>query len=261
MIILAQGPEITKVTKEEALNEIRAVAHLDSDTDVTMENYDGKWYAAWNQKEANFPDAANDADDESPGPKSEGPDDAAPSPDGESDSDDDSDDDPDGDGIPSSEDDNKKKEHDPDKHLLTEIHDSLKKLLMALGIPDGNATPSPNPAAPSPDANPTALPGEENPVQEIRHERALKPGETPPGQTPVGAPAFSSVVPDNHPWKAYEKTAASFVVKEPLNEGETLASFDSELARVAHNTPFKVKQSTVIQENGKPFAVAQISRY
>lgn len=72
--------------------------------------------------------------------------------------------------------------------MLTQIADKLGIVPggdpMAMGAEDAPLPPPPGP--------PPGPPGGGHPGNEILHRTKLKPGETPPGGTPVGAPAFAS---------------------------------------------------------------------
>jgi hypothetical protein len=87
----------------------------------------------------------------------------------------------------------------------------------------------------------------------------LKPGEAPPGSTPIGAPAFASVA-DDHPWKDVLGKKRTFKVDEPIGD-MTLASVKAELDSLAEGTGYQVKQLIEARnESGQRVASALISR-
>jgi hypothetical protein len=104
------------------------------------------------------------------------------------------------------------------EHQLAQLTDMLTKITDALGLSDPSGmVPGMDDGAVPPPGGPEGPPGlggppgagpdkpgvgSDNKMHTV-HERSLKPGEAPPGTTPVGAPAFASVkVDNNHPWKA-----------------------------------------------------------
>lgn len=156
---------------------------------VSLSRRGDKWVATLLEpKEAEFPPKSDDDSEEAPpGPPSdEGGDDS------ESDSESDSDG-PFGEEGPS--DGPPKKEKGGEAHELAAVLDILTAIADKLGVvPGGPAVPgADDPMAPPPPGPPGPPPGgPPGGPQEILHRTKLKPGETPPGGTPVGAPAFAS---------------------------------------------------------------------
>jgi hypothetical protein len=90
------------------------------------------------------------------------------------------------------------------------------------------------------------------------HERALKPGEVPPGGTPVGAPAFASVAAD-HPWAHTVGKVPHFRVAEELGEGQKIEDAEAELQSIASAGGFKVSTVRPLRgENGERIISAVI---
>lgn len=90
------------------------------------------------------------------------------------------------------------------------------------------------------------------------HERAMKPGETPPGGTPLGAPAFSSVSPD-HPWANTLGKVAHFRVAENIGN-RNIVEVERELQTIASSGGFKVSNFTpFFDEHGARHVTATIT--
>lgn len=270
-----EGPLTSKVSRTQAEEKLRNRTDLlPRGTEYELWEHAGQWLAAWHQSGPPF-GAPADGEEESPGPKSEGPGDTVPSPDGPEKGPEDEeggDEGPpsdDSEGGPPKGDKDKEKGEKGDLKLDHEIYDLLQKIVVALGIDTGGPEDSPvpgeetPPAPPGPPAGPPG--GGPGGPQEIKHERALKPGEAPPGTTPVGAPAFASV---EHPWKdlltvedgRLKPRVANFFVEERWPTERPVAEFEAEARRVAHGTGFKVKQTTrSTDEDGNPTVKAFIS--
>lgn len=269
-----QGPPTQKISRKRAKELLEDHSAIPKDAEYDLWAQGGRWVAAWHQ--ANPFGEPADEEEEAPGPKSEGPDDTAPEPPDADKGDDEGDDKPptdDGEGGPPKGDDDKKdKGEKADLKLDHEIFDLLQKIVVALGIDTGGPEDSPVPGEEGPPAPPPAAPphpaGPSGPDQEVKHERALKPGEAPPGTTPVGAPAFASV--EKHPWKDLLKVedgqikprVASFFVEEHWPEDRPVSEFEYEARRVAHGTGYKVKQTKRgTDEDGNPTVKALISSH
>lgn len=151
------------------------------------------WVAALLEpKVAEFP-PADDSEDEAPEPKSEEPkEDEAEDKGGEDD----------GESGPPSNDGPPSKGKDSEKAEVKELLDLVHKICDALGIapspdpmggPDdlGAGPDGPMPPGPGPDGPPPPDAGGPPAHQEIIHRTKIKPGEAPPGVTPLGAPSFS----------------------------------------------------------------------
>jgi len=260
------------MTREAAVEAAKTSPQFPKNADdITVEELDGHWVAAIHVADNPFGGPA-DATDDAPGPKSEGPGDTQDVKPDDHDSDDggppEDHDELDGDEGPPKDGDEKDK--GGETHKIDALFDAVQKILVALGIPDTEGE-SPIPGEeppegpPGPEAGP---PGDEPPApEEVHHEKSLKPGEVPPGQTPVGAPAFSSVNPiiargEKHPWEGLIGVAATFEVEERVPDHFSAADVDEELREIALGTGFKVKQAHVETDaNGHRVAKALISAY
>jgi hypothetical protein len=272
-IIFATGPKVSELTREAALAAAKESPRFPKDADaIAIEELDGHWVAAVHVADNPFGGPADESDD-APGPKSEGPGDTKPDDGGEPPKDDGGSDDgssDDGEGGPPKHD---EKGEGGEIKIEHHILDLLTKIVTALGIPlDEGVSPVPGEEAPpgpppGPPGGPPGAGGPPGPDQEVKHERALKPGEVPPGATPVGAPAFSSTNPiiargEKHPWESLIGVAATFEVEERVPDHYGATEVDEELSEVAKDTGFKVKQTKVYtDENGHRIAKALISAY
>jgi hypothetical protein len=248
-IKIVRGPSSTRLTKEAAASELQKLPGFPQEASFTIEEVDGRWVAAvLVPKQAGpFPPAADDS--EPSGPPS-GP----PADDGTGADSSDGEDKPPKEkkeegGEPSSEGAPKEDGKMSVEHQLAQLTDMLTKITDALGLSDPSgmvpgmddgamAPPGGPPGPPGLDAGPPAPPGKpgvgaDNKMHTV-HERSLKPGEAPPGTTPVGAPAFASVqVDDNHPWKsAIESSVKEFEVESPIGD-EPLSAVAAELKSLA----------------------------
>jgi hypothetical protein len=274
-IIFAKGPPTTKVSKTEAEAAIKRNPDFPKGAEVTVEELEGHWVAAVHVADGPPFGQPADSSEESSGPKSEGPDDTSPDDGG---SDDEGSDAPPkddgGDGPPHKDDGG-----GGDKALLHHVLDLVSQIGMALGIPPAGAgaegmVPGEEgpPAPPGPPHGPSdgphggpphGPPGAGGPDQEIKHERTMKPGEAPPGTTPVGAPAFAHTFKGGpHPWSEVIGKVPSFDVEERIPDDHTIANVDHELQELAYGTPYKVKQIVESRnEHGHRIARAKISVY
>lgn len=231
---------------------------------------DERWIAAFAVESAPPFGAPADDDEESAGPKSEGPDDTAPADDGP----------PSPDGPPSDDggeppkDKGEKGDKGGDKALLHQLLEGLTQIGEALGVPIGlgdSPVPGPDdplgaggpPVPPPPHApGPPGLGGPGGPpgAEKSIHERALKPGEVPPGGTPIGAPAFAKVSPD-HPWAHIAGKVASFEVSERIGD-EPLPKIHDELQNLARTAGYKVHRfGENVDDEGYRVAFATISAH
>ena len=251
-INIISGPPTSKVSKEEAEAQLLAHKSFPKNASYALSEVEGRWIAAI---------AAGPFE-----PSGEEPSDGPPKPDFDSEPEEKSDG---GSDFPEE----KKEDHEPKKEdkgdkekggELGEIKELLTTLLTALGLSPEGAEDSPIPGLEGPppppgDHNP-AVPGEQGADNKTHtvHERALKPGESPPGTTPVGAPAFASVS-DNHPWREVIGKKKSFVVEEPIANAR-LADVQAELSKLAEGTGYSVKQLREGNVDGKRTARALISQ-
>jgi hypothetical protein len=279
---LIEGPLVTEMSRQKAENGLRQlVSKRESKVAYAMEQIAGRWVAALveeddedEEKKDETKESATkqsgpppfgggapaDDDEESAGPKSEGPDDKEPS-EGDGDSDDD------GGAAPP-------KAPKPEKGEagkggeLHKILQMLETLFTALGLPNdvgeppeaGPGTPPPPPPhAPGP-PGPASPPGVKPNEQHVIHERVTKPGETPPGGTPVGAPAFASVR-DDHPWAKIAGRTASFEVFAELGN-RTLEEALPDLQALAREIGYRVGRLREARgEQGQRVAVAVITKH
>lgn len=272
-IIFATGPKVGTMTREAAVEAAKTSPQFPQGADdITVEELDGHWVAAIHVADNPFGGPADQTDD-APGPKSEGPGDTKPEEGGDEGppKDDEGAGPDDGeDGPPKPED---GKEKGGESHELHALLDAVQKILVALGIPDSEGAEGASPVPgeeppegpPGPEAGP---PGAGAPPPPAGPEgKSLKPGEVPPGQTPVGAPAFSHTNPiiargEPHPWEGLIGVAATFEVEERVPDHYSATDVDDELREVAYGTGFKVKQTHVhTDESGHRIATALISAY
>ena len=270
-IIFATGPKVETMTREAAVEAAKTSPQFPKNAeDITVEELDGHWVAAIHVADSPFGGPADETGD-APGPKSEGPGDTEPpKEDGPpKDEEPDGDEGEDGDGPPKE---GEEKGKGGESHKIDALFDAVQKILVALGIPDAEAV-SPVPGEeppegpPGPDGAPPAAEAPPAP-DEVHHEKSLKPGEVPPGQTPVGAPAFSHTNPiiargETHPWEGLIGVTATFEVEERVPDHYSAADVDAELQEVAYGTGFKVKQAQVYtdEQTGHRIAKALISAY
>ena len=264
-VLEIEGPLVKKASRESAETALVSHPSFPKGAAYTLEERNGHWFATIlpNAKLAEFPPGDEDSDDEAPAePKSEKPSfgDGDKSDEGGSDSD--SDGGSDGPPKPKSEHGDKPSGGGVEAQIeaLTAL---VTQLVTALGIGGPDASPVPPPPGPGPGGppGPPGPPGHGHPgVQEIQHIKALKPGEAPPGTTPVGAPSFSSVQ-NNHPWAETLSKVASFYVDEKI--GDTpLVTIHQELSSLASGVNAKIYQlRESVDENGERRAQAIISRY
>lgn len=274
-IIFATGPKVTTMTREAAIEAAKTSPQFPKNAnDISVEELDGHWVAAIHVADSPFGGPA-DATEDAPAPKSEGPEDTAPPEEKEETPKNDNPDDDGGeDNGPPHKSEGDEHGKGGENHKIDALFDAVQKILVALGIPDIEGE-NPVPGEELPDGPPGpegGPPGAGAPPapDEVHHEKALKPGEVPPGQTPVGAPAFSSVYPDNpivqragdHPWETLAGVLGTFEVEERVPDHYSATDVDAELREVAHGTGFKVKQAQVWTDaDGHRIAKALISAY
>lgn len=282
-IELVMGPPISGpngMSKEAATQALKRHPEFPKGADFTVQAMDDRWVAAFVVK-SEFPPSGGDQEEESPAPKSEpgGDEGAAPEP---SDSgSDEKKDDGGSDGPPSDGGDGEEhKHHDGDKGGgLHEIKALLDLICTSLGIDPTMALGGPDSMVPGPDGGlggppppggpagpPPGPPGAGGPPpghggppgeQKIIHQRALKPGEVPPGGTPMGSPSFSSV--KDHPWANTIGKVPHFRVAEEIGDRD-IVEVENELQTIARAGGFKVARFTPFRdENNKRHVTAVIS--
>lgn len=262
------GPSSARISKEAAAKKLAEHPEFPEGATFELEEVEGRWVAAIaSEKVAEFPPKSEDEGSEGPAEEApeapaEGPADDAPAEGGEEK--------PEGDDKGG---DKPKGEHDKKGGELDQVLHLLTTLCTALGIDPLGADASPvpgldeGPAAPVPGEVPAPHGhdgppageglGNDNKTHTV-HERALKPGEAPPGTTPIGSPAFASVG-DDHPWKNVLGQKRTFKVEEPIGDAK-LADVKAELDALADGTGYKVAQLREAEVNGQRIARALISR-
>jgi hypothetical protein len=259
------GPPSARVTKEAAAKKLAEHPQFPEGAAYELEDVDGRWIAAIaSEKVAEFPPAKGEE-----GPPAEAPE--PPAEDGPPTEDGPPVDDGEGEDKPK-EDKGEKGDEKGKGGELAKIEHLLTTLLTALGLDpagaDGSPVPGPDADFPGgPEGGPEGLdggaptgppaPGHDDKTHTV-HERALKPGEAPPGSTPVGAPAFASVA-DDHPWKGVLGKKRTFKVEEEIGD-QPLSSVQAELSQLADGTGYSVAQLTEAQQDGRRVARALISR-
>lgn len=229
-LITVPGPPVASVSRPDAIEQLYNHPRFPKNAklaDIFEEN--GKWTAKL--KVAEFPPggiADDDSDDDDLGvnkpPKKNKNDYEGPNGDNSDEpidegSDDESSDDSGAKGE------GDKKDKGGEKHEIGELLKKVDALLTALGIsapgddadspvpgPEGGDVPDapvpPPPGAGAPPHGGHGGPGGPPPFP----TRGLKPGEAPPGSTPVGAPAFASV--KDHPFSEFLGKVQSFEVSD-----------------------------------------------
>lgn len=138
------------------------------------------------------------------------------------------------------------------EHTLAELSTLVHAIADHMGIgpgPDVGVPGAEDPMAPpGPPMPPPAGPPGAPPIshQEITHKTKLKPGDTPPGVTPIGSPAFSSI-----------QRMASFDAFDDT-PGKSIKEAKAELEELYGPHGFKVRQIKRV-ENGTRLA-AKLSR-
>lgn len=244
------GPPTAKVSRTQAEEKLLAHPLFPKGAAYALDSVQGHWVAAFTHESAP-PDAF--ADGGGPGQTLDGPPEPSEAPKGPDETpevDSEGEDKPKGD----------KKDKGGEKGELGEIKELLTVLLTALGLgpdglgPDANPVPGADEGPPPP---PPDAPGADNKTHTV-HERALKPGESPPGTTPVGAPAFAHVRED-HPWKGILGVKKTFKIEEPIGDDESISAIASELKGLAEETgSYQIEQLGEFNSNGRRIAHALV---
>lgn len=235
---IIKGPPVARMSRTAAEKKLQEIPQMKEALSWELRDIDGTWVAAVTlPKEATtkqatpppFAPADEAAPDEAAPP--EGP----PTDDGGDE------------GPPSDEGDEKPKDEGKGEkgleHQVEALTHMLTKLMTALGLGDPTGPPEGpmghegDPGAPPLGPEGAGPDGKTHTV----HERALKPGEAPPGTLPVGSPTFASTNPD-HPWKDYVGVKRSFTLEEPIGD-RTMASVRDELNQIANGTGYSVKRA------------------
>jgi hypothetical protein len=220
------------LSQEEALESLYSHPQFVEGSRVSsIRQSGGLWIATLLEpKNAEFPPIKDeDSDSEEPKPPKE-----------EDDSDSDEDGGPD---IPESPEGPKDDEGKGPKGELGQVLQLLHEIVDALGIGPEPALPGaedgPPPGLDAPPAPPAAkAPGPPKPAKP-----KLRPGETPPGVTPINTPAFSSV-------DDLKGRVASFSAKSEPNEFSSVKEAKASLEATFGEAGYKVKQ---IKRNGTSF--------
>jgi hypothetical protein len=271
--IIIPGPPTTRVSRAQAEDKLKGHPRFPKGSSYAIEEVEGRWVAAFTV-EAAPPFGGGDeapANDAAPTPPS---DDSAPEGDDGASADnfDGSDEKlPGEEGKPGEGDEKGEKgggELGEIKHMLTTLLTA-----MGLGGPDASMLGGEEVGPPDAGHDPTAPPAEpphgsddmdprDNKTHTV-HERALKPGEAPPGTTPVGAPSFASVrIPDDHPW--HDRIASGdkeWVATDYMEDGEPIKVIANELKALAEPYGYKVQQLQAgVDSAGNRVARARIAR-
>ena len=230
-VSIIPGPLTSKVSKEDAEDKLTNNPRFPKDSSYTLDEVEGRWVAAIVEADGPPPPPLDTPEDfasldDTPEETPEKPKD-------------------------------EKEDKDKDKSIEDKVEhltDLLTKVVDALGLGDKPEKPAED-APPSPDSPEDDAHHKDH----LIHERALKPGEAPPGTTPVGAPAFSNVRED-HPWKNVAGQAATFTVEDEV--GNTpLSEVQGELKALASEIGYTVKQVRHSEDNGTYKVAALISKY
>jgi hypothetical protein len=100
-----------------------------------------------------------------------------------------------------------------------------------------------------PPAPPSGKPGvDASGKQHVVHERSLKPGEAPPGTTPIGSPSFAHV--KGHPWEEDIRQGAKEILLEDVQGDDSIGVIASELRGLAEPVGYRVEQITPFDRGG-----------
>lgn len=245
------GPPTSHVSRKEAEEKLVANPRFPKNASYTLEAVEGRWIAAISHKQSAPPPAF--ADGGGAGDTPDGP----PSPDEEPKgppSDDESDldlpgDKPEGeDGPPK--DDGEDKGKGSIEEQVSHLTELLTTVVEALGlgghhhdespVPGLDDAPHGEPGLDGPPGGPPA-PASGDGKSHTVHERALKPGEAPPGTTPIGAPSFASVSSD-HPWHGILGQKKTFTVEEVIGKDAKISAISAELNKLSEGTGYRVAQ-------------------
>lgn len=257
------GPSVQKVASAtEAEDMLRKTPGFPNGAQVKLTNLNGHWIAAI-AKIAGPPFGDEGGE---PGGGSEPPEPAGPPSDsGESESEPKPDEG--GEEKPKKD---KEKGHGGEEHLITQIFDMLSTLTQALGIagPDAGMMPGMDdpaaggppmpPGAGGPPGMPPGGPGGDGKTHTV-HERALKPGEAPPGTTPVGAPTFASVDP-RHPWAEHIAAGTKQIDLEDDLGNDTIATVADELRSLGAPHGYKIDSIVPFERDGHKKVAARMVR-
>ena len=241
---IIKGPPVARITRTAAEAKLKEMPEVANATSYNLREIEGIWVAA-----VTVPKVAGDLTKESAPPPFAPPEADAPAEDGPAPDDGAGADNADGEPKPSDEGDGEGGEEKGGEksleHQVEALTHMLGTLMEALGLGDPGAEGpmghEGEPGPPGPDmGGPDAGAGPPDKHHQI-HERAMKPGEAPPGTTPIGSPAFASVQPD-HPWAGVIGKKRTFTLEEPIGD-RTMASVREELNQIAAGTGYSIKRA------------------
>lgn len=231
---IIKGPPVARLTRTAAEAKLKEKPEVANATSYNIREIEGIWVAAVTvpkvagvtKESAPPPFAPPEAPAEESAISEDGPPEDGPPSDDEA---------PSEEGGPEGE----EKGEKSIEHLVEGLTHKLDTLMQALGLSDPAAEgPMGHEGEPGPPGPEAGGPPEKH--HQI-HERAMKPGEAPPGTTPIGSPAFASVQPD-HPWAGVIGKKRTFTLEEPIGD-RTMASVREELNGLAAGTGYSIKRA------------------
>lgn len=255
-----KGPPTDKVSKVAAQEMLSGIQLPEGSIRGELREIEGTWVASVAVPKVATPPPFEPQEEAPPGADGPPSPDGPPAPEGEEGP-------PSEDGPPEGEEGKPgegKEKHGEAGELKSIMH-MLTTLMGALGLDAGPASPAgpEGEVGPTPPPGPPGMPapdeaGGDNKTHTV-HERALKPGESPPGTTPIGSPAFASTHPE-HPWKDVIGQKRTFVLEDPIGD-RTMASVRDELKTLAQGTGYSVKRAKEgvrTEEDGRTVRVARV---
>lgn len=229
-IKIAKGPESDKVSREDAIKALQSHHNFPKGSSFELEDVNGRWVAAFVES-ATPPDFEIEdvsVDEESLDEPSDSPEEESTGPEGPEEE---------GEGSEDSEGGLEGK--------LDSVLEALESISTALGIDplagdiDGLDALGEGEIA---EELPPAPEGDGS--KKIIHEKAMSPGDVPPGGTPLGTPSFAHVN-DSNPWKeAAIEGVKEFSVSERI--GSTpLNVVRDELGRYANEVGYSITELSV----------------
>lgn len=249
-----KGPPTDKVSRQEAQQKLAGIGLPEGSIVGELRDIEGLWVVSAAIPKKATPPPFEPQEEAPPGDSPEGP----PSDDG-------------GEGGPPPDDGGEEKPEGDEKgddkgkgveHQVAQLTHMLTTLLTALGLdPTGGGLPGPEgdvgPTPPGPGGPPDVDQAGGDAKTHTVHERALKPGESPPGTTPIGSPAFASVS-DEHPWVDVIGKKRTFLVESPIGD-RTMSSVKDELNKLAEGTGYGLRRAKEgIDKEGRRVARALI---
>lgn len=269
-IKIVRGPLSNGFTREAAAEKLQTLPGFPTDAQYEIEEIDGRYVAAVVTPKiaAPFPPAAG-GDSGPAGPPSDdsGSEESGPPSDSEAEPKEEGGDEPSSEGAP------KEEGKLSVEHQLANLTNMLTKITDALGLSDPSMVPGMDDGMGGPPGGPPGPPqapgaegeskpgvGPDNKMHTV-HERSLKPGEAPPGTTPVGAPAFASVrVDDDHPWKAAIEAGVKELEVESVIGDQPISTVAAELKMLAEPYGYTVTDLAPSGAGSQRTASARIVR-